>query len=913
MTRPTIRLLGPLLILVMSQPAPPAPVHAQTIWVEGEKPARSTMTRHPWWYDKVKKNALAGGDWISNWSDDKDGVAEYAIQVPAASRYTLWVRANPVASRLAYKVGTGPWTPIDLAAGAIDTVNVAADDKPDLRFLAWKNAGEITLSKGRHTIAFQMSSENHHHGALDAFVLTTTPFQPSGAMRPGEASHVAQTSAGTWPFLPERDTFSPEAGFDLRDLNEKVAGQSGFVRLSPDGESFVLGDGAPVRFWGVTTYVQRDRSAEELAHHARFLAKRGVNMVRLHGELESKAKGASLTDVDQKTIDEAWKLVAAMKKEGIYTTISPYWAASLKHVPASWGIEGWPENQDAQALLFFNPRLQEGYKAWLKALLTAPNPHTGIPLAQDPALAIIQLQNEDSMLFWTMQSVKGRQLQVLGKQFGGWLKKKYGSLENALHAWDGDSMSEDDLARGIVGIHIVWEWTQESTGGHKRRLNDQLQFFADTMYRFNHEIARYLREDLGCKQLINAGNWKTADTTRLNDVERWSYTANEVLAVNNYYSTVHIGPDRGWRIDKGDHFEDISALVNPRALPLNLKQVSGHPMMITESHWVPPLGYQSEGPFLVSAYQSLTGVDVFYWFSTGETEWSSVDRAEWDAASRQKWSIATPMVLGQFPAAAFAFRKAYISQGEPVVVEHRSLQQLWGRVLPVISEDPSYDPNRDRGDSARRSTARTAVDPLAFLAGPVKTVYGSDPSKTKVADLKRLIDRKKSVVHSVTGQITWNYGEGVCTVDAPRVQGASGFLKKTSTIKLKDATIQSANDYATVLIVSLDGQPLKQSKRVLVQVGTTARPTGWTDRETAFQSDDGKQTYHGKQIIDTGKMPWAITDARITLTLDNPGLTAATPLDINGNPRAELKTTVQGTAVRLQLPKDALYVVLEAK
>ena len=198
------------------------------------------------------------------------------------------------------------------------------------------------------------------------------------------------------------------------------------------------------------------------------------------------------------------------------------------------------------------------------------------------------------------------------------------------------------------------------------------------MYRFNQEMARYLREELGCKQLINAGNWKTADTTRLNDVERWSYTANEVLAVNNYYSPVHIGPDRGWRIDKGDHFEDISALVNPRAFPLNLKQVGGHPMMVTESHWVPPLGYQSEGPFLVSAYQSLTGVDVFYWFCTGETEWSSTDRAEWDAASRQKWSIATPMVLGQFPAAALAFRKGYIKQGEPVVVEHRSLAATLG-------------------------------------------------------------------------------------------------------------------------------------------------------------------------------------------------------------------------------------------
>ena len=47
--------------------------------------------------------------------------------------------------------------------------------------------------------------------------------------------------------------------------------------------------------------------------------------------------------------------------------------------------------------------------------------------------------------------------------------------------------------------------------GREPRLADQLQFMAETMYDFNREIARYLREDLGCKQLINAGNWQTVD------------------------------------------------------------------------------------------------------------------------------------------------------------------------------------------------------------------------------------------------------------------------------------------------------------------------------------------------------------------------------------------------------------------
>ena len=237
-------------------------------------------------------------------------------------------------------------------------------------------------------------------------------------------------------------------------------------------------------------------------------------------------------------------------------------------------------------------------------------------------------------------------------------------------------------------------------GGSQARLDDQLQFYAEKMYDFNREIERYLHEDLGCKQLVNAGNWRTADAAKLDDAERWSYTANEVLAINRYYSPVHIGPDRGWRINPGDFFEDVSVLKRPHELPLNLKQVVGHPMMVTESHWVPPLGYQAEGPFLVAAYQSLTGVDVFYWFATGEAEWANQDRAEWDSASRAKWVIATPMILGQFPAAALLFRKGYLKEGEPVVEEHRTLNQIWERVPPILAEDPGYDPNRDLGDSA---------------------------------------------------------------------------------------------------------------------------------------------------------------------------------------------------------------------
>jgi hypothetical protein len=540
-----------------------------------------------------------------------------------------------------------------------------------------------------------------------------------------------------------------------------------------------------------------------------------------------------------------------------------------------------------------------------------------VPLAKDPALAIIQVQNEDSLLFWTSQAIKGKQLELLRTKFAEWATRKYGSIDAALRAWDNDRMPEDNPTRGVLGVHIVWEMTQPRGGGRDKRLSDQLEFLTGLMADFNREIARYLRDDLGCQQLVNAGNWRTADTVRLNDAERVSYTANEVLAVNFYYSPTHVGPDQGWRIGPGDRFENASALPRPRELPLNLKQVVGHPMLVTESHWVPPLGYQSEGPFLVAAYQSLAGLDGFYWFATGEAEWSNQDRAPWDSASRAKWAIGTPMIQGQFPAAAFLYRKGLVRQGTPAVVEHRTAADVWGRKPPLIAEDAAYDPNRDQGDTKARSAGATrdGVDPLAFLVGPVEVVYDSDAGKTKRIDLKPFIDRDRKIVRSDTGELAWDYGRGVCTLDAPGAQGASGFLKAVGPITLKDVTIRPDNDYATVLVVALDGQPLKSSRKVLVQVGTRARPTGWVDRAAEFAVNDGKETRSGFEVVDTGRMPWAVADTRIALEVRNPSLRAATLLDLNGNARGSIPVTAATGAsggLSVSLPRDTMYAVLTA-
>jgi hypothetical protein len=611
----------------------------------------------------------------------------------------------------------------------------------------------------------------HSHTVLIPFVATVIALaEPAIAAEP-----VRFDSAKTWAFTPGKDPFKADALLDLRSLNEKVAGEKGFVRLSTDGSSFVLGDGTPVRFWAVNDTVYR-KSDAELEYHARFLAKLGVNMVRMHGSFAPKGPGTRITDVDKDEIDRAWRLVAAMKKQGIYTTISPYWAnGGHTGTAASWGIEGHGDKADLWGLLFFRDDLKEGYKAWMKALLTRPNPYTGIPLAKDPAVAVLQIQNEDSLFFWTLQGLKPAQKELLGKKFAQWLVKQHGGLDRAGKSWDGFRVDGDDFANGKAGILSSWHMTQPQKGGAAKRMREQVRFLAQMQHGFFADITSYFRKELGCKQLVNAGNWITADTEKLNDIERWTYTACGVQAVNRYYGGGrHSGPNAGWRIDPGDFFEGHSVLHNPTALPTNLKQIVGHPMMITESCWVFPLAYESEGPFLVAAYEGLSGVGPYYWFSADTPGHCLDPYFPWQTLSGGqkgvfKWSL-HPGTTTQFPAAALLYRRGDVRAGKAVVHEERALIDMWDRKHPILAEGRSFDPNR-MTSFAEGHEGKSAVDPLAFLVGRVEVKYGGEPSRTTAIDLGKYIEPKKKTVTSVTGELKLNYGIGLCTLDTARAQG----------------------------------------------------------------------------------------------------------------------------------------------
>lgn len=911
-----------MLVMVASWPteshAQSSPRQPVTIWLEGESPATSKVTPHRWWYDKVKSHHLSGGKWLSNFGKDAGrGEATYRFHVEQAGTYRLLMRLNPVQGDYEIRLNGAAWTDVALGA-AFDQINVAADDKPDLRFIAWVELGEVKLKRGMNTLDVRINGKVDHHGAIDVIVFTADrSWTPQGTAKPGEASVALPGEEGTWAFSPKRDHFGDEALLDLSYLNEDVAGEGGWIRTDAAGD--FVNDKGSIRFWAVGNTVYR-RGRAALEENAKFLAKRGVNMVRWHGNLAPTDPEHDLKTPNAKALDDLFQLIAAMKDQGIYTTISPYYAHST-HTDGNnaWRKQAWGLPRDREAgntgsLLFFDPKLQTAYKNWVRVMMTKPNPYTGTALKDEPAVGIFQIQNEDSLLFWTINSLQGQDRELLRKQFGQWLKDKYGSLAAAKRAWDGveaqGAQRPSNWQSGSIEISNAWAWFQPdlNRGPLGQRMTDEVAFLVETMRNWNAEVERFLRDDIGAKQLINAGNWKTADPLRLNDLERYSYCGQDIIGVNRYTAARHEGQHVGWAVTRGQRYGNMSVTRNPGRLPVALKQVQGMPMILPEGNWVPPNLYQAEGPLLVAAYAGLNGVDILYWFNTGEMQWRQPSSANGYLPSVGKWVLETPEIMGNFPAAALIHRLDYITRGQPVVVEQRRLEDLWQRQAPIISEAGTFDPNRD-GQDLSGQPVRTAVDQKAFLVGPVEIIYDGEPRKTSVLKLGPYIDGENKVVTSITGQHRFDYGRGLVEIEAPKAQGVVGFLNQKQEHRLNDLTIQSSNDYGAIVVVAMDDQPIPTSRKLLIQIGTTARPSGW--RERVVGRDDAGQDIF--EIVDHGGPPWQIRQLDATISIRNASVREAVVLDANGYPRQVQKlnrAADSGAWLSFKLPEDAKYVIL---
>ena len=193
------------------------------------------------------------------------------------------------------------------------------------------------------------------------------------------------------------------------------------------------------------------------------------------------------------------------------------------------------------------------------------------------------------------------------------------------------------------------------------------------------------------------------------------------------------------------------------------------------------------------------------------------------------------------------------------------------------------------------------MDTLSFYAGKVVRAIGPRAAGLfRHRQLDALIDHGKKRVGSVTGELKWNHGLGIAIINAPKVRGVVGFAS-IAPIKLGDVTIKVRNEFASVLLVSLDDRPIDQSRRIVVQAFTRQRPYG-------YRTEDGR-------ITDMGAPPIGVEKIKVTLSLHGAAWRDAkvAALDAHGQPRAvPISLTNDGaSSVQLHLDEQSLYHLIQ--
>ncbi len=875
------------------------------VWVEGHKPVKKDVTIHNW-YNGLDHEQMSAEGWISHYNKAKAGIVHYEAKIKKAGDYKFWVRANPSASKMQYQIGTGDWQELDMSK-SIDRINVAKNGNLDHRFIAWIDAGSLTLNEGTTKVGFRFQGGTQNSGILDCFVLQKdAAWVPKGSAKPGATSGLADKGYFAW----EPPVWRPDQKsiHSLRYLNEKESGINGFVQRKGDG--FVLGDGKPVKFWMVQAGGLSGQTKARQERIAQRLAAYGVNLIRGGGTDFFKAYMNGNTAAFDKRLDGYHSMVAALKKQGIYIYLNHlFWNShSIVKLPDSIcpGFTG--KNTKALALLFFDENFQDYYLKFIKKLMTTKNPYTGLSMAEDPTLAFIEVNNESSVLFHSFNPsrfLEGERA-IVEKKFAEWCKERYGSLEAAQKAWGPQryphtigmyKLTADDLPAGRMRLYGVAHMTGANWAVSQRnpkRASDQLQFMIESQFNFYARMKKEMRA-MGIKALVSPSNWKTADQRLLGALEHYTYTANDLVANNAYFGTVH--PKGGnklfYRIEVGDKYKDRSALGIPEKVgALQHQNYAGFPYMITENCWNRPNKYRAEFPLLVSAYASLAGIDGWVFFAGASDSWDS---------SMKVWGIGDTSVFGQFPGAALMYRRGDIKTGDVIYHEPLAKKDLYsfkGQAMRPADgiEDPLYAKMLEKVKTGAGKPSM--IDPLAFYVGRVTRSVEDKAEGAVVADLAQHIDRKNKVVTSMTKELSWNYGENLMTINTPRAQGATGFFKKKGKIELGDIIIESQNDYGSVLVISLDGQPLKTSKSILVQTATEDKTYGFTTKE----GSDGYKT-----ISRLGGYPLNVKPVSASVTIKRGDLKQATVLDGNGVATDTKAKTEAGATLKISLPAEQMY------
>ncbi len=256
-------------------------------------------------------------------------------------------------------------------------------------------------------------------------------------------------------YLPWND--SSKTVTDMSAYLDAPAGKYGFLKVTPDGHFRFENKQETERFVGVVNVAIANFPTKEQAKIlAARMAKFGINLVRIHlmdvegnyGLFQNSTQNT--LQISAERLDKMDYFIKCMKDKGIYFNFCIHAGRMYK---TGDGVDSPVKNDQSKYVTLFNQKIIDLQKDFAQKIIGHENPYTKLTYADDPAMATVELTNENSMfngwLGWQGDYIFGETTGGIGtfysneldSKFNNWLAEKYENDSTLAEAWKGESGS----------------------------------------------------------------------------------------------------------------------------------------------------------------------------------------------------------------------------------------------------------------------------------------------------------------------------------------------------------------------------------------------------------------------------------------------------------------------------------------